>query len=95
MKGKQTVSQSISKASVVSELIYKDVMEPMQTVSKREARHVLTFVDDFIRFISVYFLRSKGEVAANLADYDDCDEFQKSNGESKSDAFVLTMKRNS
>ncbi|CEG41311.1 FOG: Transposon-encoded proteins with TYA, reverse transcriptase, integrase domains in various combinations [Plasmopara halstedii] len=41
----------------------------MQMVSKGEESYVLTFVDDFSRFVVAHFLNSKSVVAVKLAEY--------------------------
>ncbi|POM67185.1 Integrase catalytic core protein [Phytophthora palmivora] len=72
MKGKQTVSpfpsRSERKTSRVLELVHTDVMGPMKTVYKGGSRYALTFVDDFSKFVVAYFLKSKSEVVAKLAE---------------------------
>ncbi|OWZ17950.1 Rve-domain-containing hypothetical protein [Phytophthora megakarya] len=73
MKGKQTVapyaSRSERKTSRVLELVHTDVMGPMKTDSKGGARYVLTFVDDFSRFVVGYFQKNKSEVTAKLTEF--------------------------
>lgn len=63
MKGKQTVtrfpSRSLTKTSQVLELVHTDVMGPMKKKSKGGARYVLTFVDDYSRYVVAYFLKKK------------------------------------
>ncbi|OWZ08196.1 LOW QUALITY PROTEIN: Rve-domain-containing hypothetical protein [Phytophthora megakarya] len=44
-------------------------MGPMKTVSKGGTRYVLTFVDDFSRFVLEYFLKNKSTVTAKLAEH--------------------------
>jgi hypothetical protein len=70
MKGKQTVapfpSRSRSKTSRVLELVHTDVMGPMKTPSKGGAMYVLTFVDDYSRYVVAYFLKKKSDVAKEL-----------------------------
>lgn len=70
MKENQTAdafpSQSLTRTSRVLELVHTDVMEPRKTVSKGGAKSVLTFVDDYLRFVMAYFLKHKSEVAAQL-----------------------------
>ncbi|GMF16735.1 unnamed protein product [Phytophthora lilii] len=73
LKGKQTVApfpqRSLKKTSRVLELIHTDVMGPMRTVSKGGARWILTFVDDYSRFVVVYFMKNKSEVASKLNEF--------------------------
>ncbi|DAZ97144.1 TPA: hypothetical protein N0F65_004758 [Lagenidium giganteum] len=76
VKGKHTVvafpvarSRGTIKSSRVLQLVHTDVMSPMRTQSTGGAKYVLLFIDDFSRFISVYFLRSKSQVADRLRDY--------------------------
>ena len=73
MKGKQTVdtfpSQSLTRTSPVLELVHTDVMGPMKTVSKGGTRFVLTFVDDYSRFVVAYFMKHKSEVAARFSEF--------------------------
>ncbi|GMF33593.1 unnamed protein product [Phytophthora fragariaefolia] len=63
MKGKQTVtsfpSRSVVKTSRVLELVHANVMGPIRTVSKGGAKYVLTFVDDYSRYVVAYFMKSK------------------------------------
>ena len=72
MQGKQTVtsfpSRSVTKTSLVLELVHTDVMAPMRTLLKGGAKHVLTLVDDYSRYIVAYFLKKKkkSEVAGEL-----------------------------
>lgn len=55
MKGKQAVAQfpsrSLTKTSRELELVHTDVMGPMRTVSKGGAKYVLTFVNDYSRYV--------------------------------------------
>ncbi|OWY92417.1 Integrase, catalytic core protein, partial [Phytophthora megakarya] len=70
MNGKQTVAvfpeRSLSKSSRVLRLVHTVVMGPMRTLSKGGVRYVLTFVDDYSRYVVAYFLKNKSEVAAKL-----------------------------
>ncbi|OWY90659.1 Rve-domain-containing hypothetical protein [Phytophthora megakarya] len=73
MKGKQTVAvfpeRSLSKSSRVLQLVHTDVMGPMRTLSKGGARYVLSFVDDYSRYVVAYFLKNKSEVVAKLSEF--------------------------
>ncbi|CAH0478581.1 unnamed protein product [Peronospora belbahrii] len=73
MKGKQTVATfphcSSSKTSRVLELVHTDVMGPMTNPSKGGANYVLTFVDDYARYVVTYFLKKKSEVAIKLSEF--------------------------
>ena len=55
MKGKQTIahfpSRSLSKTTKVLQLVHTDVMGFMKTESKGGARYVLTFVDDYSKYV--------------------------------------------
>lgn len=70
LKGKQTVnafpSQSLTMILYVLKLEHTDLKGPMRTVSKGGERFLLTFVDDYSRFVVVYFMKYKGEVASRL-----------------------------
>uniref|UniRef100_A0AAV1VDZ4 Polyprotein n=1 Tax=Peronospora matthiolae TaxID=2874970 RepID=A0AAV1VDZ4_9STRA len=73
MKGKQTVAKfphcSSSKTSRVLELVHTDMMGPMNNPSKGGAKYVLTFVDDYSRYVVAYFLKKKSEVAIKLREF--------------------------
>ncbi|KAJ8575963.1 hypothetical protein ON010_g3254 [Phytophthora cinnamomi] len=73
MKGKQTVksfpSRSKTNTSRVLELVHMDVVGPMRTVSKEGAKYVLTFVDDYSRYVVTYFMKKKREVASKLIEF--------------------------
>nr|CAI72292.1 putative polyprotein [Phytophthora infestans] len=73
MKGKQTVttfpSRSLTRTTRVLELVHTDVMGPMRTISKGGAKYVLTFVDDYSRFVVAYFMKSKSEVGSKLKEF--------------------------
>ncbi|KAL4116577.1 hypothetical protein PRIC2_012029 [Phytophthora ramorum] len=66
MKGKQTVehfpSRSMSKTTKVLQLVHTDVMGPMKTKLKGGARYVLTFVDDYSKYVTAYIISKKSEV---------------------------------
>ncbi|GMF50845.1 unnamed protein product [Phytophthora fragariaefolia] len=62
-------SRSRMKTSRVLELVHTDVMGPMKTPSKGGMKYVLTFVDDFSRYMVTYFLKKKSEVASKLKEF--------------------------
>ncbi|TYZ68672.1 hypothetical protein PybrP1_006765 [[Pythium] brassicae (nom. inval.)] len=72
-KGKQTVESfpksSSSKTSRVLELVHADVIGPIETRAPGGACFVLKVVDDYSRFVSVYFLKSKGEVTERFSEF--------------------------
>lgn len=49
--------------------MHSDVCGPMHEGSIGGSRYFLTFIDDFSRFVHVYFLKSKGEVFAKLQQF--------------------------
>ena len=64
MKGKLTVDRFpyLSQTRTSSVLVPTDVMGPMETNSKGDAKYALTFVDDHSRYVVAYFLRAKAAV---------------------------------
>jgi transposase InsO family protein len=54
------------KASSPLDLIYNDIMGPLTHPSIRNARYMLTFLDDYSRYIWVFFLKKNSEVFENL-----------------------------
>jgi hypothetical protein len=50
------------KTQAVLELVHSDVMGPMAPKSKGGSRYVVTFIDDFSQYVSVYMLKAKSEV---------------------------------
>ncbi|KAG3038242.1 hypothetical protein PC119_g2978 [Phytophthora cactorum] len=73
MKEKQTVtafpSRSMTKTKRVLELVHTDVMRPMRTPTTGGAKYVLTFVDDYSRYVAAYFMKNKSEVASKLKEF--------------------------
>ena len=53
--------QSSSKTTQPLELIHSDVCGPMNIDSIGGSKYNLTFTDDYIRYVTVYFLKSKSE----------------------------------
>jgi hypothetical protein len=56
-------------ASTPLYMIHSDLMGPFPHPSIIKVRFVLIFVDDFLRFTWIYFLRKKSEVFQHLRDF--------------------------
>ena len=54
------------RATQVLDLVHSDLIGPLPTPSYGGSRYVLTFIDDFLRFCLVYFLKLKYEVFETL-----------------------------
>ncbi|GMF11896.1 unnamed protein product [Phytophthora lilii] len=52
-----------------SEIVHSNVMGPIKPVSKGGARYMLTFIDDFTRFVHVYLISSKAVVFDKFEEY--------------------------
>ena len=44
-----------------SQMVHSDVCGPIQVESKGGSMYIVTFIDDFSRYVTVYFLRNKNE----------------------------------
>lgn len=53
----------------VMDLVHTDVCGPMQTKTPSGNRYVLTFIDDYTRFTTVYLLQNKSDVFDKLKEY--------------------------
>ena len=62
-------SGSQVKTSRVLELVHSDVMGPMTPRSKGGSRFIVTFVDDFSRFVCVYPMKAKAEVLERFKEF--------------------------
>ena len=51
-----------TRAASTVDLIHSDVSRPMPTTSINGSRYFLTFIDDYSRFCSVYFMKQILEV---------------------------------
>ena len=73
LQGKMTVTsfpkESKTKTNQPLQLVHSDVMGPMKTKTPGGSRFVLSFVDDFSGFVTVYFLKAKSEVASRFIEY--------------------------
>ena len=55
-------NQSMNRATEILQIIHSDVCGPMQVDSMGGSRYMLTFIDDFSRYCTVYLIKSKDEV---------------------------------
>ncbi|KAI8436415.1 hypothetical protein MSG28_010011 [Choristoneura fumiferana] len=71
-EGKQTrlpFKSSGVKVNKPLELVHSDICGPMETQSLGGARYFLTFLDDYSKRISVYFLRNKSEALDKFKEF--------------------------
>jgi hypothetical protein len=61
--------QSSSKTTRPLELIHSDVCGPMNVDSIGGSKYVLTFTDDYSRYVTVYFLKNKSDVLKKFQEY--------------------------
>ena len=73
--------KSQSRASKPLEIIHSDLCGPMQVDSIGGSRYVLSFIDDFSRYATVYFLKQKSEVLEKFKNF--VQMVEKSMGERK------------
>ncbi|CAH0474887.1 unnamed protein product [Peronospora belbahrii] len=75
MKGKLMVKGSRlnprQKTSNVLELIYTDVMGPMNTKSEGHVTYVFSFVDDYSRYVVAYFLKTTSKLLIKFKKFKD------------------------
>lgn len=70
MHRQQFPKLSESSTSEVLELIHSDVCGPMKTESLSKKRFILTFIDDYSRFVFNYFIRTKDEVPNKFKEFE-------------------------
>ena len=61
--------KSKGRANRPYQIIHSDVCGPMQVPSKGGSRHMVTFIDDYSRYATVYFIKNKREVLTKLKEY--------------------------
>ena len=61
--------QSTNKASKPLELMHTDLCGPMNVDSIDGSKYMLTFTDDYNRYITVYFITSKSEALSKFKEY--------------------------
>ena len=47
------------KTQVLLKMIHSDVMGPMHTISQDGARYMVTFIDEYSRYVMVYFIQAE------------------------------------
>ena len=72
--GKMTVesfpkSKREIKSSNVLEIVHSDIIGPMEIESFGGSRYIVTFIDDYSRYVVAYFIVSKSEVYDKFIDY--------------------------
>jgi hypothetical protein len=66
---RESFSKGTWKASEHLVLVHLDLCGPMETMSFGKARYFVTFIDDFSRKTSVYFLQEKYEVCSHFLEF--------------------------
>lgn len=61
---------SRSKSSRPLQLIHSDVCGPMNVNSIAGSKYVLSFTDDYTKYVTVYFLKNKSEVLSKFEEYE-------------------------
>jgi hypothetical protein len=61
--------QSSNRMTQPLELIHSDVCGPMNTDSIGGSKYILTFTDDYTRYVTVNFLKNKSEVYEKFQEY--------------------------
>ena len=69
MQKKPFPKQSQHRATKPYEIVHSDVCGPMQVESKGGSRCMLTFTDDYSRYTTAYFIKSKSEVLSKFMEY--------------------------
>ena len=69
MAKKPFPAQSQSRATRPYEIVHSDVCGPLQVESKGGSKYMLTFTDDYSRYSTVYFLKSKSEVLPKFMEF--------------------------
>ena len=61
--------ESKFKAKEPLELIHSDVFGPVKQPSIGENRYMVTFIDDFSRYVWVYFMKNKSDTLAKFKEF--------------------------
>nr|CCA25182.1 putative polyprotein [Albugo laibachii Nc14] len=57
------------KTKALLEVVHSDVTGPMTVKAQGGAKYMVTFIDDFSRFIHAYFIQTKGEVFSKFTEF--------------------------
>lgn len=66
---RQPFKNTGTRASELLQLIHSDLCGPMETSSIGGARYYVTFIDDYSRKVSVYFMKSKSETLEKFKEF--------------------------
>lgn len=73
IKGKMThlpfPVKSRARSAAPLDLIHSDICGPMQTQTPQGKRYILTFIDDFSKYTTVYLLREKSEAFTKFKEF--------------------------
>ncbi|POM62263.1 Integrase catalytic core protein [Phytophthora palmivora] len=58
--------EKIAKSAGVLDLVHTDVMGPLQTKTPGGCTYVVTFIDDYSRHVTVYFMKAKSDVLSKF-----------------------------
>ena len=72
LHGKQnqvSIQYTGTRATEVLELIHSDVFGPTPTPSIGGSRYYVSFIDDFLRYSWIYFIKSKSDVFEKFREF--------------------------
>ena len=69
MQKKPFPKQSQHRATRPYEIVHSDVCSPMQVESKGGSKCMLSFTDDYSRYTTVYFIKSKSQALSKFEEY--------------------------
>ena len=61
--------ESKYKAKEPLKLIHSDIFGPVKQLSVGEMKYMLTFIDDFSRYVWIYFLKKKFDTFSKFKDF--------------------------
>ena len=66
--------ESKFRAKAPLELVHSDVFGPVKQASNKGMHYMVTFIDDFSRYVCVYFLKEKAEVLMKFNEFKEEEE---------------------